>query len=161
MREEYEKVATEVKSVEGAESKYRVAEIDYINKDYEQAEKEIFGFADMNTPHQYWMAKAFILLADVYLAREDDFQASATLQSIIDYYEKSDDGILDLARRKKADIEKRQLEQENNPGKEEPEIEINPRPGDSIQGNGSQSSQVQRFEGVQVQRFQVFKGGLP
>ncbi|GAI16123.1 unnamed protein product, partial [marine sediment metagenome] len=33
---------------EGAESKYRVAEILYIRKEYEQAEAEIFDFIDKN-----------------------------------------------------------------------------------------------------------------
>jgi len=123
-QEEYIRVAHEVKSEEGAESKYRVAEIHYIRKEYELAEDEVFDFADKNSPHQYWMAKAFILLADVYLALEDDFQASATLESIIDYYEKTDDGILDLALRKQAEIQKRAEEGEDRPEQEDIEIKL-------------------------------------
>jgi tetratricopeptide (TPR) repeat protein len=114
--DEFKKVAAEVKSPEGAESKYRVAEIYYVRKDYQLAEDEIFNFIDLNTPHQYWMAKAFIVLADIYLEKGDTFQAAQTLQSIIDYYEVTDDGILDLARRKKAEIQ----EKENGGGTKEP-----------------------------------------
>ena len=117
-QEEYMEVAKEVKSLEGAESKYRVAEIWYIRKDYKKAADVIFEFVDQNTPHQYWMAKAFLLLSDVYLAQGDDFQAGATLQSIIDYYEESNDGILDLAKRKKLDIDNSMREKQEKPAGE-------------------------------------------
>jgi TolA-binding protein len=121
-QEEYMEVAREVKSREGAESKYRVAEIWYIRKEYTKAAEVIFELIDLNTPHQYWMAKSFLLLSDVYLAQGDEFQASATLQSIIDYYEESGDGILDLAKRKKLDIDNRIREKQEKPA-EEPEAE--------------------------------------
>ncbi len=121
--DDFRKVATEVSSQEGAESKYRVAEIQFIRKDYENAEKTIFEFIDLNTPHDFWMAKSFILLADLYLVKEDDFQAVQTLTSIIDYYEETDDGILDLARRKKVEILKRQNVQDA-PEEERLEVEM-------------------------------------
>ena len=122
--DEYRKVAVEVSSVEGAESKYRVAEILYIRKEYQEAENVIFEFIDLNTPHQYWMAKSFLMLSDIYLVKDDGFQAIETLQSIIDYYEETDDGILDLARRKKAEILKSQEAQEGEEPEEELEIEM-------------------------------------
>lgn len=103
--ENYRKVSSEVKSAQGAEAKFRVAEIYWQRKQYDKAEKEIFDFIDMNTPHQYWMARAFILLADIYTLRKDYFQAQQTLQSLIDYYETPDDGIIDMARQRKAAID--------------------------------------------------------
>ena len=123
-QDEFQTVAREVSSIEGAESKYRVTEILYIRKEYKQAEDEIFDFIDKNTPHQYWMAKSFILLSDIYLVNEDEFQAIQTLESIIDYYEETDDGILDQARRKKADIQKRQEAQQGEDAEEDIEIEM-------------------------------------
>jgi len=122
--EEFRKVAVEVSSLIGAESRYRVAEILYIRKEYEEAGNEIFEFIDLNTPHQFWMAKSFILLSDIYLVEEDEFQAIETLQSIIDYYEETDDGVLDLARRKKAGILKNQEAREGEEDMEELEIEM-------------------------------------
>ncbi|HEC42394.1 MAG TPA: tetratricopeptide repeat protein [Bacteroides sp.] len=122
--DEFRKVADEVSSEEGAESKYRVAECQYIRKQYENAEETIFEFIDLNTPHQFWMAKSFLLLADLYLARDDNFQALQTLQSIIDYYERMDDGILDLAVRKKMDILKRKEALEGENAEEDLEIEV-------------------------------------
>ncbi len=114
----FEKVATEVTSIEGAESKYRVAEIYYMQKEYNRAEAEIFDFVDKNTPHAYWMAKGFLLLTDVYIALEDYFQATHTLQSIIDYYENPGDGIIEKAKEKKKQVE---LMQDNNTPDEEVE----------------------------------------
>ena len=123
--DEFRQVAVEVSSEEGAESKYRVAECLFIRNGYQEAEEVVFEFIDMNTPHEFWMAKSFILLADIYLVKDDDFQAVQTLQSIIDYYEETDDGILDLAVRKKAEILKRvQDGQEGEQPEEEMEIEF-------------------------------------
>ncbi len=106
----YRKNAVDVTSLEGAESKYMVAEIMYrnaftaaagYNRDSLLAvEAEIFDFIDQNTPHQYWMGKAFLLLSDVYLGMDDEFQAIHTLKSIIDYYTIPDDGIVEEARKR-------------------------------------------------------------
>ncbi len=103
--DEYHKVAKEVSSVEGAESKYRIIEILVQTNKLKEAEDEVFDFVAKNTPHQYWMAKSFILLSDIYVDRKDDFQAIHTLQSVIDNYESKDDGIIDLATQKKKTLE--------------------------------------------------------
>lgn len=92
---DFRKVATEVTSEEGAESKYMVAELLYRSGKTDEAEKVVNEFIDKNTPHQYWMAKVFLLLSDISLKKGDTLQARATLQSLKDYYSVSDDGILD------------------------------------------------------------------
>jgi len=91
----FRRVAVEVTSSEGAESKYRVARILFMKDEYDDAENIIYEFIDQNTPHQYWMARMFILLADISLEKGDEFQARETLQSLKDYYQVDDDGILD------------------------------------------------------------------
>ncbi|MDR0713278.1 MAG: tetratricopeptide repeat protein [Bacteroidales bacterium] len=103
--EEYRKVAKEVSSREGAESKYHIIEILVNEGKLKDAEDEIFDFVAQNTPHQYFMAKSFILLSDIYAAWEDDFQAIHTLQSVIDNYDSKDDGIIELAQSKKIALE--------------------------------------------------------
>ncbi|MBN2482390.1 MAG: tetratricopeptide repeat protein, partial [Bacteroidales bacterium] len=113
----------EVTSAEGAESKYRVAEIYYQRNQPDEAENEISDFADKTTPHQYWMAKSFLLWADIFADRGDEFQAIQTLQSLIDYYGNSEDGIIAQAKEKQ-----RALTDAQNPNaapdKEVQEIEI-------------------------------------
>ncbi|MBN1107111.1 MAG: tetratricopeptide repeat protein [Bacteroidales bacterium] len=92
---DFRKVATEVTTSEGAESKYRVAEILFRNDQVIESEKLVTEFIDQNTPHQYWMAKIFILLSDISLKKGDKLQARVTLESLRDYYSVSDDGILE------------------------------------------------------------------
>ena len=104
----------EVNSEQGAEAKYKMAEIDYNREDVDKAEKEIFEFIDMNTPHQYWMGKSFLLLSDIYLTKNDDFQAVQTLESIINYYTDDSDGIKAEAIKRKKAITSR-VDKENQP----------------------------------------------
>ncbi len=94
---EFAKVATDLKTKEGAEAKYHMAEIQLQLGNLEKAESEVFSFSEKNTPHSYWLAKSFILLSDIYSKKNDFFQAKATLQSVIDGYSKTDDGIIDEA----------------------------------------------------------------
>jgi len=96
----FKKCAIEVSSVEGAESKFRVSEILFNREELKDAEEGIYDFIEKNTPHQYWMGEAFLLLSDIYIAQEDEFQAIHTLKSIIDYYTIPDDGIVDEAKRR-------------------------------------------------------------
>jgi TolA-binding protein len=97
---DFRKVGTEVTSIEGAESKYRVAELLYKKDLSAESEKVIQEFIDKNTPHQYWMARMFLLLADISIKKSDALQARATLQSLKDYYSIDNDGILDEVKTK-------------------------------------------------------------
>lgn len=78
----------------GAEARYRMAEIRSLQDDWAKLQEEVFAFARRNTPHQYWLAKSFLLLADGYRKHDDFFQARATLQSIASNYQAKEDGIL-------------------------------------------------------------------
>ena len=93
----WRKLSTDSKSLEGAEAKYRVCEYYYTNDKLKDAENEVMDFIEKNTPHQYWLAKSFILLAHVYEKQNDLFQATHTLKSTIENYEQKDDGIIDEA----------------------------------------------------------------
>jgi TolA-binding protein len=97
---EFRKVSTEVISAEGAESKYRVAELLYRKEQVADAEKVITEFINQNTPHQFWMARIFLLLSDISIKKGDTLQARATLQSLKDYYSVDNDGILDEVKSK-------------------------------------------------------------
>jgi len=97
---DFRKVAKEVTSIEGAESKFRVAELLNKKSQVAEAEKIITEFIDQNTPHQYWMARVFLLLADISIKKGDTLQARATLQSLKEYYTIENDGILDEVKAK-------------------------------------------------------------
>ncbi len=75
----------------GAEAKYRIAEYNFSRNDLASSEKEIFDFIDKNTPHQYWLAKSFILLSDIYVKQQRDFEAKQYLMSVRENYKGKDD----------------------------------------------------------------------
>jgi tetratricopeptide (TPR) repeat protein len=103
---DFRKTANEIVSAEGAESKYRVAELLFKKGNTEESEKIVTEFIDQNTPHQYWMAKTFLLLADISIKKGDLLQARATLQSLNEYYTVRDDGIMDEVKVKLASLDK-------------------------------------------------------
>lgn len=116
------KLAIETNSAEGAESKYLIAEILFQNQKFKESEKEIMDFIDKNSPHQFWLAKAFILLSDIYTKNNDDFQAKHTLKSIEENYPDKNDGIINITRQKLQQIEARESTQNKNQNKP---LEIN------------------------------------
>ncbi|MBQ1719452.1 MAG: hypothetical protein II027_02265, partial [Bacteroidales bacterium] len=90
----------EVVSYEGAESKFMTASINYENGNDSIAEEIIYDFAQSSTPHAYWLAKSYILLAQIYFDEEDIFSAKHTLQSVLSNYDNETDGIKDEAEEK-------------------------------------------------------------
>lgn len=91
---QFRTLALDIKNVEGAESNYLIAFILNSQEKVDDAEEVINEFINKGTPHQYWIAKAFILLSDIYLTKDDGFQAKANLQSVIDHYGNKEDGII-------------------------------------------------------------------
>jgi len=106
---DFRKTAVEITSIQGAESKYRVAEILTLKGNITEAEKIINEFINSNTPHQYWMAKMFLLLADISLKKGDTVMAKATLQGLKENYQVVDDGILDEVKTKLDSLNARQI----------------------------------------------------
>lgn len=82
---------------EGAEAKYYLAFLTFLDDDLVLAEKMIFELADIYSS-DYFIAKAFILLADIYVAQQNIFQSKATLESIIDNHD--GDELVNTARKK-------------------------------------------------------------
>ena len=68
----------------GAEAKYSMAYVRYLQQRYTDTEKEVFDLVKKYPAYDYWKAKAFILLADAYVKLDDRFQAKAALQGVID-----------------------------------------------------------------------------
>ncbi len=91
------------KNITGAEASYRLAEIKHLEGSSKEAEKMIFDFINEFPSYDYWLARSFILLADVYVNLDNRLQARQTLQSIIDNYEGAD--LVALAKEKLKQIE--------------------------------------------------------
>ncbi|MEA3449089.1 MAG: tetratricopeptide repeat protein [Bacteroidota bacterium] len=89
----YKKLSHDVTSYEGGEARYFVALINHKLERDSIAETVVIEFSKANSPHRYWLAKGFLLLADIYTARGEYFQATHILKSIIDNYTNESDGI--------------------------------------------------------------------
>jgi TolA-binding protein len=89
--EEFDNLAADTRTKEGAEAKYLVAQMLFDEKSYDFCEDEINEFIEMSTPHTYWMARSFILLADLYTAQDKTLEAKQYLLSLQNNYDGDDD----------------------------------------------------------------------
>ncbi|MCH7409835.1 tetratricopeptide repeat protein [Belliella sp. DSM 111904] len=95
-------LVNDYKTVHGAEGLYLLAE-SYSNKgNYEQSNDAIFDFSAPFSAHAYWYGRSFILLADNFLKMGEDFQAKATLQSVVE--QSADEEIKKTAQNKLSQI---------------------------------------------------------
>lgn len=92
-KEELNQAALNSQTAIGAEARYHLGQLQYDNKEYDKAQKTAFDVINNMGSHDYWVAKSFILLADTYAKKGDNFQAKSTLESIIENYEGEDDVI--------------------------------------------------------------------
>ncbi|MDR0414835.1 MAG: tetratricopeptide repeat protein [Prevotellaceae bacterium] len=121
--DDYALVAQDVKTIEGAEAKYKMIEALFNSNKLDEAEQEVFNLSKSGVPHQYWMAKSFIILGDVYVKRDDMFQAKATFESILDGYSVDNDGIITEVIRKLQQIVMDEKQKEES-AKQTPPVDI-------------------------------------
>ncbi|MEO5571983.1 MAG: tetratricopeptide repeat protein, partial [Bacteroidia bacterium] len=85
---EFKAISKITNSVIGAEAKYNLALISYMQNNFKDSKKKCFDVVNQVPAYDFWVAKSFILLADNYIALKDTFQAKHTLKSIIENYKK-------------------------------------------------------------------------
>ena len=86
-------LAEDTRTKEGAEAKFLVAQMLFDDGSYDFCEDEINNFIEMSTPHTYWMARSFILLADLYTVQGKTMEAKQYLLSLQNNYDGGNDGI--------------------------------------------------------------------
>ena len=92
----------------GAECAYLSAICLYNTQRYDEAEEKVFFLSDKFSNYINWTARSFIILSDVYVAKDNIFQAKETLKSVIENYPDDEDDyteVIDLAQEKLNDIE--------------------------------------------------------
>jgi len=85
----------ETRSAFGAEARYLLVQYYFDSGKTAEAEKEALAYIDEGTPQAYWLARSFVVLADVYIGRGDNFQARQYLESLKTNY-KHNDNILPM-----------------------------------------------------------------
>jgi tetratricopeptide (TPR) repeat protein len=117
----FENTATEF----GAEAQYFLAEIAFNEKEYDKVNDRIKLILEMKPAYEYWIAKAFLLQSNVFIEKNDLFQAEQSLKTVIDNYPNKEDEILGLAQQQlDALIKLKQPKVEETPPAVTPEIEI-------------------------------------
>ncbi len=105
-------LAADTRNAYGAEAEYLLIQHLYNIKDYAHCEKEFFKFVDSGTQHSYFLAKAFIVLADCYIAQDKYFDAKQYLLSLRDNYKPAPDDIKDAIDSRLATIAEKESEPE-------------------------------------------------
>jgi tetratricopeptide (TPR) repeat protein len=76
-------LVTNHKTIQGAEGLYLLALSFQERSDFAKSNDSIFDFSGPFADYDYWYGKMFLLLADNYQKTGEDFQAKATLESIV------------------------------------------------------------------------------
>ncbi len=80
----FKQVAAINKSEWGAEARYEIANCYFTLNQLSAAEKSAMQVIKVTASYDYWVAKAYILLGDVFLKEKDYFNAKATYKSVAD-----------------------------------------------------------------------------
>lgn len=84
-------LAKDTRNIYGAEAKYLLAQLYFDNNQLDKAEKEVLNYINVSTPHSYWLARSFVLLADVYMNSDRNIEAKQYLLSLRQNYQANDD----------------------------------------------------------------------
>jgi tetratricopeptide (TPR) repeat protein len=92
----------------GAEAQFLLGQIFYQQKRYQESLNTLFEFSESFADYESWLGKAFLLVADNYIALNELFQAKGTVKSIIE--NSSIKIVVDEARKKLILIEKMEMD---------------------------------------------------
>ncbi len=101
---ELKELSKDTRTVYGAEAKYLLAQHYFDNKEWDKAETEVLDYIKKGTPHAYWLARSFVLLSDVYVAKNDLFKAKQYLESLQNNYKNTDDDIHAMIEKRLANL---------------------------------------------------------
>ena len=82
----WSELAADTDDLTGTKSAYYLARYHYDTKNTDKALEEINRLIDANPPHDYWLARGFILLSDILRRKGGDFEADEYLRSLRQNY---------------------------------------------------------------------------
>lgn len=96
----------------GADAAYHVVLSNWKLGNLNETEENVFYISDNFSAYSYYVAMSFVTLSDVYVAKDNVFQAKETLKSVIDNYPGGEPK--ELAQRKLAEIENNESNSEED-----------------------------------------------
>jgi tetratricopeptide (TPR) repeat protein len=81
---EFKAMTKSSKNITGAEAYYHIAKIQFLKQDYKEVEKTVNKLISYEYSNDDWNNKGMLLLADAYIAKNDEADAEVILQTIID-----------------------------------------------------------------------------
>lgn len=73
-----------VKDESAAEANYILATIFYNQSKNNQALETLYALNENFSNYNYWVGKSYLLIAEIFISMSEDFQANATLESLIE-----------------------------------------------------------------------------
>ena len=89
-------LSQDTRTLYGAEAAYIIAQYYFDSNRIDDAEQAAQDFVQKGTSHAYWLARNFILLADIYTAKNDNYTARQYLLQLRDNYPGGNDDIVAL-----------------------------------------------------------------
>ena len=105
-RTRYQVTLDEATDENAAESKYRIAAIQYLLAEFRNSIETCLELVSSFSHYGFWNDQAFLLVADNFLGLDDLFQARATLESIIE--NSPSEETVALAREKLIEVEEKE-----------------------------------------------------
>ncbi len=97
-------VSSHTSTIKAAETRYSLADIYYRAQMYDSSQRELNNLIQMKPTYNFWVAKSLFLQTHIFIVSGDLFQAEQTIQSVMDHYPISDDGILLEANELKSEL---------------------------------------------------------
>ena len=105
----YRRVGFQPVTERAAEAAYRVAEMFFDRQDFRSSMDSCFVIKERFSSYPYWVVKTYILIGRNHDRLGNSFQAQATLESIVNQYNGSDE-LVEVARRELEAIRARELQ---------------------------------------------------
>ncbi|MBD5235701.1 MAG: tetratricopeptide repeat protein [Barnesiella sp.] len=83
---EWTDLSADLNDINGTKALFRIAQSQFDNKDLKAARRTAEQLIDSDTPHNYWLARGFILISDINRAEGNNFEADQYLISLRDNY---------------------------------------------------------------------------
>lgn len=94
--EQWRELAVNLDDINGTKAAFYLAQQEFDLGDLDAARKDTETLINSDTPHNYWLARAFILLSDINRAQGNAFEAEQYLQSLRENYPGSESDIFNM-----------------------------------------------------------------